>query len=874
MSSPGTRTVLDRLAADYSWLHDVANESLFTLLQRLDATLRGLTEQAAAERNPRPPAHRVVLVGAMRLLNGLSVALRSPFVALLVGLGVVLGVLGDVRGAGTVTTMVVVAIVVRWWQHNRAARALRSLQHHAAATATVRRRACADAQPIDREVPLPDVVLGDVIVLHAGNVVPADVRIVSATGLLVDQSALTGEALPSRKFAADGVADQSVAMVPNVCFQGTGVVAGSGVAVVIATGADTYFDRVSRAAADCRRDSSFDRGVRYVGWSLVRFMLVLVPVVFAVSGMIRGTWEQAALFAVAVAVGLTPELLPVIVTTNLARGATRLARKHVVVQRLNAIQDLGAVDVLCVDKTGTLTENRVIFAHSVDVSGCIEDAAGEFAYLAVHFQDDQSSVLDDAIANLLGDQQMRTIAEAAYCRVDEIAFDSVRRRSTTVLTRQSDRHMVICKGDPDEVVRRCTKVFVDHEIHAISDGFDAEAADTLDAFRRHGMRVLAVAMKDVPARLGRYDEHDESDLVLIGFIGFVDPLRETAGHTIAQLREHGVEVKVLTGDSRIVARVVAGQVGIDCSRVTIGSDIDKLSDVRLRKVVSNSAVFAELSPNHKTRIVSALRESSRVVGFLGDGANDVPAMRLADAGIAASGASPVVSDAADLVLLKEDLAVVANGVVEGRKTLANTMKYVKITASSNFGNVLSVVAASAFLPFLPILPIQLLVQNLIYDTAQLALPWDRVEANYLRTPHRWEATHLISFMLVFGPLSSLFDMLTFAMLWWVYHLGSNVAAFQSCWFLESLLTQLVVVLVLRSRELPWRGSRVAPVVVAVTAMAAVGGIALSISPAASLLHLQAPPVGYAWWLVAVTLAYAFAAHIVKQIYIRRRGRWL
>ena len=727
---------------------------------------------------------------------------------------------------------------------------------------------------------LQDVVPGDIVLLHAGDVVPADLRILSSTDLVVDQSALSGESLPVSKTPAPtdspirGHGKTQLVDTPSLCFSGTAVVAGTATAVVIATGGHTYFGSLARAANELRPESSFDRGVRTVGWTLVRFMLVMAPIVFVVNGVVNGVWAQAAMFAVAVAVGLTPEMLPVIVTTNLARGAITLARERVIVSRLNAIQDLGAMDVLCVDKTGTLTEDRIVYAHSVDVTGRIDDGVGEFAYLAVHFQDGTHNRLDEAIAELLGEQHMSLIADGAFDKVDEIAFDHTRRRTTVVVSRQRGEHILVCKGDPDQVLRRCNRAHLDDDTVGLDEDLRAEADDVVHAYRKQGMQVLAVAVDSRPARFERYAQSDERDLILAGFVGFVDPIRDSAAGAVRSLAEHGVRVKILTGDSKVVARQVASVVGVDAQTTVLGNQIDRLSDLRLRAVAERSSVFAELAPTHKARIVAALRGGGHAVGFLGDGVNDVAALRVSDAGIAADTATDVAKHAADLILLDKDLAVVARGVVEGRRTLANTMKYVKITASSNFGNVLSVVAASAFLPFLPILPIQLMVQNLLYDTAQLALPWDRVDGDYLRAPRRWQSTGLIRFMLTFGALSSVFDLATFAALWWLFDAGDAPTTFQTGWFVEGLLTQLLVVLVLRARTPPWRGARPARAVVVAAIAAAAIGLVLPVTPLAAGLRMAPLPITYWLWLIAVTAAYGLAAHLVKKRYLRHNKSWL
>jgi Mg2+-importing ATPase len=868
------------ISADDARLKELGDLPVFTLFQRVRSSPRGLTEPEAADRLRRFGDNEPFRPVDDGLGARVVLALRSPFVALLAGLGVVFVVVGDVRGAVTVAVMVALAAVLRIWQQTRSVRATRALLDLVSSTVTVRRRAGVDQDPLDREVSLQDVVPGDVVMLHAGDDVPADLRIVASTDLVVDQSVLSGEVLPASKGSVTpdnqqpGHAGDSVVDTPSLCFSGTAVVAGTATAVVIATGDHTYFGSLARAARDLRPESSFDRGVRTVGWTLVRFMLVMAPIVFVVNGIVSGVWAQAAMFAVAVAVGLTPEMLPVIVTTNLARGAARLARERVIVSRLNAIQDLGAMDVLCVDKTGTLTEDRIVYAHSIDVTGRIDDAVGEFAYLAVHFQDGAHNRLDEAIAELLGEQHMPVLADAAFDKIDEIGFDHDRRRTTVVLSRQHGEHILICKGDPDEVLPRCTRAHLDEDTVALGDDLKAEADDLVHAYRKQGMRVLAVAVDSTPARFERYGESDEQNLVLAGFVGFVDPVRDSAAGAVRSLADHGVAVKILTGDSKVVARHVAAQVGVDAETAVLGNQVDPLSDVRLRAVAARSSVFAELAPAHKTRIVAALREGGHTVGFLGDGVNDVAALRVADAGIAADTATDVAKHAADLILLDKDLAVVAHGVVEGRRTLANTMKYVKITASSNFGNVLSVLAASAVLPFLPILPIQLMVQNLLYDTAQLALPWDRVDGDYLRAPRRWHSAGLVRFMLTFGTLSSVFDLATFAMLWWVFDAGESPTMFQTGWFVEGLLTQLLVVLVLRAHTLPWRGTRPAGVVILAAIAAAAIGSLLPVTPLAAGLRMAPLPAAYLLWLVAVAAAYGMAAHLVKKHYLRHHRAWL
>jgi Mg2+-importing ATPase len=877
-------------AATVAWLRELADASPLAVFVQLGASPTGLTEAEAAERLARygdnvvdPPA-RVGVAGRV------VAALHSPFVALLAGLGVVFAGLGDLSGASTVAVMVTLSVAVRWWQHAHSDRAVAALRARVSMTTTVRRRAEDGYQPSEREVPSQDLVPGDVVLLEPGDLVPADVRVLSATDLVVDQSALSGEAMPvskrqpappalayRRRQSADrhGAGPELVDL-PALCFVGTSVVSGTGVAVVVATGTNTYVGSIARHTTGDRPQSSFDRGVRTVGWTLIRFMLVLVPIVLAVNGAVTGDWARAVMFAVAVAVGLTPEMLPVIVTTNLARGAVRLADAKVIVKRLNAIQDLGATDVLCVDKTGTLTEDRVVYAHSIDPEGRPDGQAAEYAYLALHFQDGPRIRLDEAIhAQLTGnaDDAEDLLIEALHSKVDEIGFDHLRRRGTVVVRRQPGEHLLITKGDPDVVLARSTHARALGAVTQLTPSGRAQARDMVRAHAEHGMRMLAVAVKQCPGRAGRYDEDDEFGLTLVGFIGFVDPVREGAAEAVRTLREHGVAIKILTGDNEHVAAHVCARIGVPSRRIALGRQIDKASDAELRALVERTSVFAKLTPAHKSRIVAALREGGHAVGFVGDGVNDAPALRLADVGIAADTATDVAKDAADLILLEKDLGVIARGIVEGRRTLGNTLKYVHITASSNFGNVLSVLVASVFLPFLPMLPIQLVAQNLLYDTAQLALPWDRVDAEYLRRPRRWDARGLTRFMLAFGPLSSLFDLMTFVVLWSVFGAGTQPAMFQTGWFVEGLASQLLIVFVLRVAGPVWKASRPGrPVVIAASAVA-IAGLVLPLSGLAGPLGLRALPGSYLLWLGAVLLGYGVAAELTKRVYLRRRPTW-
>jgi Mg2+-importing ATPase len=871
-SSPGVSAGRNGEAA-----RDLAAASTFTLFQRLESSPGGLTEQSAADRLWQFGENLPGRYSDDGFLVSARSAVKSPFIALLAALGVVFVAVRDADGAVTVSVVVALTVGLRLWQHWRSARAARALRAQVRTTATVRRRAAVGLDPTDREVPVEDIVRGDVVLLSPGDVVPADLRVLSANDLLIDQAILSGESMPVGKTPPDNQPDYAAVEfgpeTPSVCFAGTDVMSGTATAVAIATGAATYRDELVRTAGALRPDSSFDLGVRGVGVTLIRFMLVMAPIVLLANGSVRGDWSQAALFAVTVAIGLTPELLPVIVAANLARGANRLASEKVIVSRLEAIQDLGAMDVLCVDKTGTLTDDRVVYARSVDPTGSDDPEVGEIAYLAAYFQDYAYNGLDEAILERFEGNGMGAIAEAAFEKVGEVGFDPARRRNTVIVRRQHFEHILISRGDPDEILRRCNRIRLGGSLIDLDEDARAAAADVARGYGEQGMRVLAVAARIGSAQHDRYGARDEQRLVLLGFLGFVDPVRIGTDAAVATLAGHGVTVKMLTGDGPSVSRIVAAEAGLTVGEVVVGEQLDGLADDELRELAQRTTVFAHLSPAHKARIVAALRACGHTVGFLGEGVNDVPALRAADAGIAADRATDSVKNAADLLLLDDDLGVLADGVIEGRRTLANTMKYVKITASSNFGDVLTVLVASAFLPFLPILPIQLLVQNLLYDAAQLALPWDRVDHDYLTAPRRWQPSGLVGFMLWFGPLSSLFDLATFGVLWWFFHAGDHPAVFQTGLFLEGLLSQVLVVLVLRAPGWPWQGAR-APLLVVSAAAAAVGiGLLLPISPLAARLHLAPLGLGYLPWLVVIVAANLVAAQLIKRCYLRRHPNW-
>ncbi|WP_214400915.1 magnesium-translocating P-type ATPase [Pseudonocardia lacus] len=856
---------------------DLAQAPPLVVLRRTRSSLNGLDEADAARRLAGHGDNAPTPARDPGLATHLRTAVGSPFAGMLLVLGAILLAVGNAAGAAMVLAIAACGIALRLAEQLRARRVLRTLRSHTTTTALVRRR-IGDGPTHQREIPVADLVPGDVVQLAAGDLVPADVRLLSCTDLLIDQSVLTGELLPVAKHAphptppgpagATGPTDEP----PTIGFAGTTVVRGTATAVVVATGDRTRLH--ATALPRPRPRSAAESAVRATTWDLLRFMLVLVPVVLLVNGTLTGDWATAATFAVAVAVGLTPELLPIIVTTTLARGARRLREAGVLVSRLDAIHDLGGVDVLCLDKTGTLTEGRVVYTHAVDIRSRPDAGVARHAFLAAHFQTVPADPLDEALAELVSDADT-LLSDAVYDLVDELPFDHGRRRSTLVLraTLNGDGAplLLVTKGDPDALLPLCATVVSDGATVAFDADLRERAASCLDEHRGQGMRVLAVATRRVGRPAGPVREL-ERDLTLLGFVGFVDPVRDGAAAAVARAAELGVAVKVLTGDAPQVAERVCLAAGIplpargSARRAVLGDDVDALDDDELDAVVRDAALFAGLRPHHKARLVAALRRQGRSVGFLGDGVNDVDALRTADVGIGLADGAEAARAAADLVVLRGDLGVVATGIEEGRRTLTAATRYSTITAGLNLGNAASMTLAGTFLPFLPLLPVQLILQNLLYNAVALAIPHDRADPDRLRHPHRWQHRGLLRFMLLLGGLSTAFDLLTFLVVWSV--LGMDTPAeqqvFQAVWFIEGILSQILVLLVLRPRRAPGPSTALTVVATAVAVLA----LALPATPLAAAVDMTAIPPAALAWLAVIVAGYLLAVRALVPAYER------
>ncbi len=799
---------------------------------------------------------------------------RNPFNLLLTVLGIISYATEDLFAAGVIALMVGISTMLNFIQEARSTKAADALKAMVSNTATVSRVINDLGENAWVELPIDQLVPGDLVKLAAGDMIPADLRIIQARDLFVAQASLTGESLPVEKVARTRDPQQMNPLeCDTLCFMGTTVVSGTAQAIVTATGGNTWFGQLAgRVSEQENEPNAFQKGIGRVSMLLIRFMMVMTPIVLLINGYTKGDWWEAALFALSVAVGLTPEMLPMIVTSTLARGAVKLSKQKVIVKHLDAIQNFGAMDILCTDKTGTLTQDKIVLENHTDITGKTSDRVLNSAWLNSHYQTGLKNLLDVAVLEGVDEGVARTLS-GRWQKVDEIPFDFERRRMSVVVSEQPDVHQVICKGALQEILNVSTQVRYNDDIVPLDDTMLRRIKRVTDNLNRQGLRVVAVASKILPAREGDYQRIDESDLILEGYIAFLDPPKETTAPALKALKASGITVKILTGDSELVAAKVCHEVGLDAGDVVVGSDIENLSDDDLATLAQRTTLFARLTPMHKERIVTLLRREGHVVGFMGDGINDAPALRAADIGISVDGAVDIAREAADIILLEKSLMVLEEGVIEGRRTFANMLKYIKMTASSNFGNVFSVLVASAFLPFLPMLPLHLLIQNLMYDVSQVAIPFDNVDDEQIQKPQRWNPSDLGRFMLFFGPISSIFDILTFCLMWFVFHANTpeHQTLFQSGWFVVGLLSQTLIVHMIRTRRIPFIQSRAAWPLIIMTGIVMLLGIALPFSPLASYLQLQALPLSYFPWLVAILAGYMVLTQMVKGFYSRRYG---
>lgn len=850
----------------------------------------GLCESAVGESREKFGSNLLTTGKKNPVAKRLLSAFLNPFSAVLILLAVV-SVFTDVvfaapedrsfAAVAIIASMVTIAGVLRFCQETKSGNVAAKLSGMITTTA------CVEREGKRREIPVGELVVGDIVWLSAGDMIPADVRIISAKDLFINQSALTGESEPVERFAVPFSEKKPLTEAENIALMGANVVIGSARAVVMAVGNDTMLGAVAKSLGVKPPKTSFEKGVAAVSWILIRFMLIMTPVVLFANGFTKGDWTQALLFAVSVAVGLTPEMLPMIVTTSLAGGAAEMGKRKVIIKDLNSIQDLGAMDILCTDKTGTLTMDMVILEYHLSVDGKEDARVLRHAFLNSYFQTGLKNLIDIAIIDKQNEYGSEEII-GNYTKVDEIPFDFERRRMSVVVRDRNGKTQMVTKGAVEEMLKCCSFAEKGGSVCPLDEKTRGYVLEKAGELNDRGLRVIALAHKTDPSPVGQFSTADETDMVLIGFLAFLDPPKKSAKDAVEGLKAHGVQVKVLTGDNERVARSVCREVGIDAERIVTGAEVEEMSDPKLAATAEKISVFAKLSPSQKERVITVLKKKGHTVGYMGDGINDAPAMKAADVGISVDTAVDIAKESASVVLLEKDLTVLENGVIEGRRTFANMMKYIRMTASSNFGNMLSVLAASVFLPFLPMSSLQLILLGLIYDICCTALPWDNVDAEYLKAPRKWDASGIAGFMLRIGPISSLFDILTYIVMYFVvcpiftggvlYSSLTNDAArdfyaavFRTGWFVESMWTQTLVIQMIRTPKLSFIKSRASAPVTIMTFLGIGIVTILPFLPFAPALGLTDLPPVYFMWLALIVVGYMAMMTAAKKLYVRRRG---
>lgn len=826
-------------------------------------------------------------------------AFINPFTLILIGLSVVSFIfdylLAEAGDKDLTTSIIIIVMVIlsgllKYVQESRSNNAADALNAMVKVTTLVKRNH-AEAKELD----VSEVVVGDIIYLSAGDMIPADVRVIESKDLFITQAALTGESEHIEKFSHDCTKlDEAITSTENLAFMGSDVVSGSAKVVVVAVGNDTIFGSISASVTEAPEQTAFEIGVNSVSMLLIRFMLTMVPIVLFLNGFTKGDWLQAFMFAISIAVGLTPEMLPMIVTTSLAKGAQMMSREKTIVKNLSSIQNIGSMDILCTDKTGTLTQDEIILEYHLDVFGEENHAVLKHAFLNSYFQTGLKNLLDKSIIKRT--KQLKTEhatlrnLELNYHKVDEVPFDFERRRMSVVVEDDNGKTQMITKGAVEEMVKICDFVQTGNEVVKLEGEIVDKILHTVDDLNSRGMRVIAVAQKTNPSPVGEFGVKDEAEMVLIGYLAFLDPPKASARPAIISLKKLGVETKVLTGDNDIVTKAICDMIGIPTETMLLGDDIDKMSDNELADIVEKVNVFAKLSPMQKSRVVTTLRANGHTVGFLGDGINDAPAMKAADIGISVDTAVDIAKESSEVILLEKDLLVLEKAIIEGRKTYANMIKYIKMTASSNFGNVFSVLVASAFLPFLPMQSLHLILLNLIYDITCIAIPWDNVDEDYLEKPRAWDASSIKSFMWIIGPTSSIFDITTYILMFFLIApqvVGQSwasitdpavalqfIAVFQAGWFIESMVSQTLVIHALRTDKVPFAQSNASAVLTLLSIISIGISIAIPYTSFGSSIGLAALPLNYYFWLVLTIVGYLVVVSIAKAYFIKKYGELL
>lgn len=860
---------------------DLPIDELYT---ELETSEEGINSEQVHDLEEKHDKNIIEIGRKNTMLSRLLRALINPFNVILIFIAAIAFVLDvvledspDYITVIIILSLVLISSIVSFFQGEKSNKATEQL------TKMISNKADVLRDGVLVEVLMEDVLPGDIVKLSAGDMIPADVRFISTKDTFVAQSALTGESNPVEKFSKKSeMVDSSITDLDNIGFMGSNIVSGVSYALVLSTGNDTYFGAMAEQLASPRDKNSFEIGVANVSKVLVIMMLVMVPLVFLINFFGKDTigWQASLLFAISIAVGLTPELLPVIMTSTLATGAVAMSKHKVIVKDLGSIQTFGQMDILCTDKTGTLTEDKIVLEKYMNVHGQDDFRVLRHAYLNSYFQTGLKNMIDVAIIERARKQNIDSIKEK-YKVVDEIPFDFSRRRMSVVMEDETGKRQLITKGAVEEMLSISKFVEIDGEVVVIDDRTRQIALDTYNKYNTDGLRMIGVAQKNEVPDVGVFGVKDESDMVLIGFIGFLDPPKESAKEAIEALRDHGVRTIVLTGDSEGVAAKVCSKVGIKYDEIILGSDVEAMSDEELKERLPHVDLFAKLSPNQKERVVSLYQELGHTVGFLGDGINDALALKQADVGISVDTAVDIAKETADIILLEKDLMVLEEGVIRGRKTFGNVIKYIKMAVSGNFGNMFAVIGASLFLPFLPMLPVQLLVQNLLNDFSQVGIPFDNVDDEYITKPRKWNTKSILRFTAVFGPLSAIFDFLTFIVMWFIItkaHTGVAIETvaplFQAGWFIFGTLSQITIVHIIRTRKIPFLQSNASRPLIISSIAFAIPAILIAFTPIASALKMTMLPLSYVPWLLLIIELYVLATQLLKYVFIRRYDEWL
>ncbi|WP_353432914.1 magnesium-translocating P-type ATPase [Polynucleobacter sp. MWH-UH23A] len=857
----------DRILHASADIEQFALTDLQSLYERFQSSEHGLTQDQWRRNFQKYGENKFRIEEGEWLVIRFLRSFFSPLSLLLIVLSLLSYLTGEHSGAFMIAIMVFLSTVLTFTQEYKSNNAAKQL------IALVSAKALVIRADVEQEVDLKHLVPGDVIRLSVGDMIPADVRLISSKDLFINQASLTGESLPTEKSSTrlhehvSSPYDWS-----NLAYMGSYVVSGMGTAIVIRTGEGSFFGQLAQETTEQVKQSTFDKGINQFTWLMIRIMLFMIPAVFFINGLVKGDWLEAGLFAIAVGVGLAPEMLPMLVTVNLAKGAIALSKKKVIVKRLNAVQNLGAMNILCADKTGTLTQNEIILEKHIDVDGHDSVHVLDYAYLNSHYQTGLKNLMDVAILKHV-EVHEKLHDDNTYQKIDEIPFDFQRRRLSVVVRKNNERDILICKGAVEEIFSCCRFAQSQGQLIPLTSDHFTKLKTVVSDLNQDGFRVIAIAMREEAASQKAYAVDDECDLILLGYVAFLDPPKESAKAAIEALQASGVQIKILTGDNEIITRKVCHEVGLPITQVILGAEMDELSDEQLATRAMNCQIFAKMTPQQKARIIHLLRGEGRVVGYMGDGINDGPALKTADVSISVDSAVDIAKESADIILLEKSLLVLYQGVLEGRRVFGNLMKYLKMSASSNFGNMFSMLGASALLPFLPMAPVQILLNNLLYDFSQTAVPTDTVDPEYLSEPREWNIQGLARFIFCIGPISSIFDYLTFGLLW--FYVKANTLElspiFQTGWFLESLLSQTLIVYVIRTGKIPFVESKPSLPLVLTTLSVCVLGISLPYLAIGRYLQMMPLPEIYWMGLLVLIPCYLLLTQLVKTWIIRRSG---